>query len=282
MWSIFWALIVVFASALLPNRPCSYGGLHALPSLTCSIIRPVYPCMFFISSWPPFKDLYVLSKGEAKYHNLQVVNSVTSAHGPNPSSAFPSTTKKPGLGPSFVFLSDITLWLSRPSIELDLNPRDPPVSSGQNIEPGLIEGNEITRSSELRIAEVFRSHVSVRWFSFCPCIYTNHSFFFTLNRRPSRGALSEYETVAFYPLDSLCLFLHTIRSGILTVVVPLPDPNHLGILPWLAINPGPALCQGKDLSTPPGWFTSHHSRMVSNSCGLTSRDKYTYDALFLV
>jgi len=43
---------------------------------------------------------------------LQVVNNVVSAKPSNPGSAFATTVHKPALGPSFTYLTDVTIWLS--------------------------------------------------------------------------------------------------------------------------------------------------------------------------
>ncbi|KAG8916521.1 hypothetical protein FRC01_003013 [Tulasnella sp. 417] len=42
-----------------------------------------------------------------------VVNSVVASQGQNPLSAFPSTITKPGLGPTFTFLCENTIWTAR-------------------------------------------------------------------------------------------------------------------------------------------------------------------------
>jgi RAD51-like protein 3 len=56
----------------------------------------------------------------------------------NPYSVFPTTVKKPALGPSFTFLTDATLWLS-----------------------AIPNHDENDESSLVRVAEVFRSRTSV-------------------------------------------------------------------------------------------------------------------------
>ncbi|KAI0326484.1 P-loop containing nucleoside triphosphate hydrolase protein [Cubamyces sp. BRFM 1775] len=68
-----------------------------------------------------------------------VINSSTNILPRNPEAVF-ETTRKPALGPSFTFMTDATLWLSR---------RDADNSS-----------NEADYESTLHVAEVFRSRIS--------------------------------------------------------------------------------------------------------------------------
>ncbi|KAI0034216.1 P-loop containing nucleoside triphosphate hydrolase protein [Vararia minispora EC-137] len=88
----------------------------------------------------------------AQLHGLSVLvlNNSTRSLPNNPVSIFPNTVRKPALGPSFAFLSDVTLWLALP--------------------PDKVENREehIDDCTERRVAEVFRSKVSAsgRWCSF--------------------------------------------------------------------------------------------------------------------
>ncbi|KAI0046565.1 P-loop containing nucleoside triphosphate hydrolase protein [Auriscalpium vulgare] len=66
--------------------------------------------------------------------------------GPNPASCFAATTRKPALGPSFAFLTDATLWLA-------------------HAPPGF--SAETEAAGEVRVAEMFRSRVSVSR-TWCP------------------------------------------------------------------------------------------------------------------
>lgn len=48
----------------------------------------------------------------ASFNSLEIVNN-TSGSPPNPLSAFALAIRKPALGPSFMFLTDCTIWLAR-------------------------------------------------------------------------------------------------------------------------------------------------------------------------
>jgi len=83
-----------------------------------------------------------------------VLNNATSCLPRNPASAFAYTARKPALGPSFAFLTDATLWLARP--QTPEGEKQEPEPEGGGPEP------ETRADDELRVAEVFRSKVSVR------------------------------------------------------------------------------------------------------------------------
>jgi len=84
----------------------------------------------------------------AQVHGLAilVLNDGTNCLPANPMSVFPTTTRKPALGPSFAFLTDATLWLAHPPEDLDLS----------FIETGILS----EQNTELRVAEAFRSRFS--------------------------------------------------------------------------------------------------------------------------
>ncbi|KAA1467710.1 hypothetical protein DENSPDRAFT_832817 [Dentipellis sp. KUC8613] len=95
----------------------------------------------------------------ARSHSLciLVINTSTSANGPNPSSVFAETTRKPALGPSFTFLTDATLWVAHPP--------SPPPPPEREYDPLAEEQKGVENPAEVRVVEVFRSSVSPgrRW-----------------------------------------------------------------------------------------------------------------------
>lgn len=74
---------------------------------------------------------------------IKVINNTTFCKPNNPNSAFESTVRKPSLGPSFPFMTDATLWLSKYE---------------HHIEGG---GNDDDSGYTAHIAEVFRSKNTV-------------------------------------------------------------------------------------------------------------------------
>ena len=86
----------------------------------------------------------------------QVINSSTALKSSNPSSLFATTNRKPALGPSFTFLTDATLWLTRPPAP---EPGDPSITSHDAANQGEIDEKS---AGDLRVAGVLRSRISVR------------------------------------------------------------------------------------------------------------------------
>ena len=74
----------------------------------------------------------------------------------NPASMLTTATRKPALGPSFTFLTDATLWLARPPAS---EPGDTSTISHDAANQGEVDEKS---ASDLRVAEVLRSRISVR------------------------------------------------------------------------------------------------------------------------
>jgi len=72
---------------------------------------------------------------------FKVTNSAAQSHPTNPYSAFPTTVTKPALGPTFMFLTDDTLWLSDAM--------------------HMVDQSKVERGSRVFVAEVLRSHSTV-------------------------------------------------------------------------------------------------------------------------
>ncbi|ETW83189.1 hypothetical protein HETIRDRAFT_314894 [Heterobasidion irregulare TC 32-1] len=84
---------------------------------------------------------------------ILVINSSTIVKSSNLASILTTATRKPALGPSFTFLTDATLWLARP----------PASELGDTSHDAANQGEIDEKSaSDLRVAEVLRSRISVR------------------------------------------------------------------------------------------------------------------------
>ena len=109
--------LLVLVGKKMNNNPCSVSYLALVAPTTHLRSDPIIPA--------------------------QVTNTATDAQPSNPSSAFASTKLKPALGPTFSFLTDVTLWISKAQDVLD---------------------NQTTGPANTFIAEVIRSRVTVRIF----------------------------------------------------------------------------------------------------------------------
>ncbi|KAH8100137.1 P-loop containing nucleoside triphosphate hydrolase protein [Cristinia sonorae] len=91
---------------------------HALRTIVIDPITPVFrPLLNAISSQGHATMTFVMRQlrilAETFNLTILILNATSAAQPNNPSSHFPSTTRKPALGPSFTYTSDATLWLAR-------------------------------------------------------------------------------------------------------------------------------------------------------------------------
>jgi hypothetical protein len=114
-----------FIKCSLATRSCRYDIIYAPASGAC------------LGQW--LDRLCESIDGYSTVTSFQIcakiINNATASTSHNPHSAFSTTVRKPALGPSFTFLTDATLWLSR-----------------------------ICAGGDIYVAEVFRSRTTVGLF----------------------------------------------------------------------------------------------------------------------